>query len=108
MFPFVIFLSRRKHRRFKRFKRKLESVESEDELKGSEDAIDRMIEKNRVKIQHALLLRNMFERKVELFKQNSKIPKKRDVYHEDTNYDDSEYNPSPGSSWVEKNSPGRR
>jgi hypothetical protein len=108
MLPFVIFLSRRKHRRFKRFKRKLESVESEDELKGSEDAIDKMIEKNRVKIQHALLLRNMFERKVELFKQNSKIPKKRDVYHEDANYDDSEYNPSPGSSWVNRNSPGRR
>ena len=109
MFPFVIFLSRSKHRRFKRFKRRLESVESKSGLEGVEDAIDRMIEKNKVKIQHSLLLRNMFERKAEQFKEESSIVKKAGGNYNESYYDDSDdYDPTPGSSWVEKNSPGRR
>jgi hypothetical protein len=44
-------------------RKRLKSVDSVDELGGAEEAIDRLIMKNRVKVVHGILLRNLYERR---------------------------------------------
>ena len=72
MFPLVLFLTGRKNRRFKRFRKNLERSDRIIELKGMDERIDSLIEGNKVKIHHALLLRNLFERKRDLLENKNK------------------------------------
>ena len=72
MIPLSMFGLMRKSRRYKKVRRKLERTTSSDELKGAEEAIDEMIVKKQVKIEHGMLLRNLYERKaVQMKKRDS-------------------------------------
>jgi len=63
LLPASLLLLLRKRGRFKKMRKHLESVGSVDELDGAEGAIDRLIMKNRVKVVHGILLRNLYERR---------------------------------------------
>jgi hypothetical protein len=63
LLPASLLLLLRKRGRFKKMRKRLKSVDSVDELGGAEEAIDRLIMKNRVKVVHGILLRNLYERR---------------------------------------------
>lgn len=62
MIPLSILLSTRKRRRYKKLKRKLGDCKDIDVLKEYESEIDKAIINKKVKVEHGMLLRNMFER----------------------------------------------
>jgi len=62
MVPLTLFALMRKKRRYKKVRRHLEEIDNLDELEGAEAEIDRLILKGQVKVEHGVLLRNLFER----------------------------------------------
>jgi len=64
LLPASLLLILGKRRRYKRFSKRLNSVRSMDDLDGAEEQIDKMITKRKLRIDHALLLRNQYERLV--------------------------------------------
>lgn len=62
MIPITMFALARKRRRYKKLKRKLNDCTDIDVLKEYEEDIDQAIINKKVKVEHGMLLRNMFER----------------------------------------------
>lgn len=62
MIPLSILLSTRKRRRYNKLKRKLGDCKDIDILKEYEKDIDEAVIHKKVKVEHGMLLRNMFER----------------------------------------------
>jgi hypothetical protein len=60
--PLTIYLLLAKRRRFKRMQNELEEAPDNDGLEALEEEIDHLIGRNKLKIGHALLLRNQLER----------------------------------------------
>ena len=65
MIPITIFALLRKGRRYKRMRRTLEGCNDIDILNEYEEGIDNVIMKKKIKVEHGMLLRNLFERKRE-------------------------------------------
>ena len=65
LLPLSVLLLMGKRRKFKKFKKKMNKIEDIEELEELEEDIDAMIEKGSVKVEHAMLLRNQFERRRE-------------------------------------------
>ena len=65
MIPITIFALLRKGRRYKRMRRTLEGCNDIDILTEYEEGIDNVIMKKKIKVEHGMLLRNLFERKRE-------------------------------------------
>ena len=66
--PVTIYFLLSKRRRFKQLKNNIEGAESLEVLEESESLINEFIEKGRLKITHALLLRNILERQQDVFR----------------------------------------
>mgnify|MGYP001386115426 CR=1 FL=1 len=65
LLPLSILLLMGKKRRFKKFKKRMNKIDDIEDLEDLEEDIDAMIEKGSVKVEHAMLLRNQFERRRE-------------------------------------------
>ena len=65
LLPLSILLLMGKKRRFKKFKKRMNKINDIEDLEDLEEDIDAMIEKGSVKVEHAMLLRNQFERRRE-------------------------------------------
>ena len=66
--PVTIYFLLSKRRRFNQLKNNIEEAESLEVLEESESIINEFIEKGRLKITHALLLRNILERQQDIFR----------------------------------------
>ena len=66
--PISIYLMLSKRRRYKRIKSEIEDAHDLVQLEESEAEIDELIGRNRLKIPHALLLRNILERQQDEFR----------------------------------------
>ena len=62
LLPLSIVVLMRKSLRYKKVKRRLENLDEPGELDDFEEEIDELIGKGKVKVEHGLLLRNLFER----------------------------------------------
>jgi hypothetical protein len=74
MIPITIFALLRKGRRYKKMRKTLENCEDPDILSEYEEGIDLVIMKKKVKVEHGMLLRNLFERKRDAFDSKKSIP----------------------------------
>jgi len=70
MAPLTVFALLAKRRRYKKVRRKLNDAFSLEELEEYEPDIDRLILKGKVRVEHGVLLRNLFERRREEFEEN--------------------------------------
>ena len=73
MVPLTIIALARKRRRYKKLKRKLSDCSDIDVLKEYEEDIDKAIINKKVKVEHGMLLRNMFERVRDDFENKEQI-----------------------------------
>ena len=73
MFPLAVFALLRKRRRYKKIRRKLEDCKDIDVLKAYEEDIDHVIINRKVKVEHGMLLRNMFERLRDEFEDKEQV-----------------------------------
>ena len=73
MIPITIFALLRKGRRYKRMRRTLENCKDSDILSEYEKGIDDVIMKRKIKVEHGMLLRNLYERKREELEENKSI-----------------------------------
>jgi hypothetical protein len=71
MVPLTLFALMRKKRRYKKVRRRLEVIDELDDLQGAEAEIDRLILKGKVKVEHGVLLRNLYERRRDALSDNS-------------------------------------
>ena len=65
MIPITIFALLRKGRRYKKMRRSIDNCKDIDILSEYERGIDDVIMKKKIKVEHGMLLRNLFERKRE-------------------------------------------
>ena len=73
MIPLTVFALMRKRRRYKKMRNRLEDCKDMDMLKEYEDDIDDMVINRKVKVEHGMLLRNMFERMKEQFEDQEQV-----------------------------------
>jgi len=73
MVPLSILLSTRKRRRYNKLKRKIDDCKDIDILKEYEQDIDNAIINKKVKVEHGMLLRNMFERVRDEFEDKEQV-----------------------------------
>jgi len=73
MIPLTVFALMRKRRRYKKMRNRLEDCKDLDMLKEYEDDIDDMVINRKVKVEHGMLLRNMFERMKEEFEDQEQV-----------------------------------
>ena len=73
MVPVSILLSTRKRRRYNKLKRKIDDCKDIDILKEYEQDIDKAIINKKVKVEHGMLLRNMFERVRDEFEDKEQV-----------------------------------
>ncbi|MAY13124.1 MAG: hypothetical protein CMB21_04885, partial [Euryarchaeota archaeon] len=66
--PMTIYLMLAKKRRYKRIKNEIENADDLTQLEETEEEIDDLIGSNKLKIPHALLLRNILERQQDEFR----------------------------------------
>lgn len=66
LLPASVWIATGKKRRFKRTRRKLNHVQDLDDLRPYDRQIDELIEGGKLRAEHGLLLRNIFERRREL------------------------------------------
>ena len=74
MIPITIFALLRKGRRYKKMRKTLENCDDLDILSEYEEGIDQVIMKKKVKVEHGMLLRNLFERKRDSLDTKKSIP----------------------------------
>ena len=77
--PLTMFALLAKGRRYKKMKKRLEACKDADVLSEYEKDIDDLIMKKKVKVEHGMLLRNLFERirdKISEVKDKPSIPKR--------------------------------
>jgi len=72
--PLSLWAVLRKGRRFRRIRKRLTRVDEMEDLNEYESKIDHLIEKNKVKIQHGMLLRNLYERRKEEMEEAYRTP----------------------------------
>ena len=65
LLPLSVLLLMGKRRTFKKFKKRMNKIDEIEELEDIEVEIDSLIEKGSIKVEHAMLLRNQFERRRE-------------------------------------------
>ena len=65
MIPLTMFALLRKKRRYKKLRRKLNDIEFLAELERVEPVLDKYILKGKIRVEHGLLLRNLYERRRE-------------------------------------------
>ena len=101
--PFAMIIAGRKKRRFKKYRKKLKSMHKFRQIDKAEKEIDRMIEKGKVRVEHGLLLRNIFERKMDSITRNEEpVPSFNSLRSAaPTDYEEEDYP-------VRQNSPMRR
>ncbi len=73
MIPITVFLSTRKRRRYKKMRNRLEDCNDIDMLKEYEEDIDELVVHRKVKVEHGMLLRNMFERMRDQFEDQEQV-----------------------------------
>ena len=73
MIPLTVFALMRKRRRYKKMRNRLEECKDLDMLKEYEDDIDDVVINRKVKVEHGMLLRNMFERMKEQFEDQEQV-----------------------------------
>ena len=73
MIPLTVFALMRKRRRYKKMRNRLEDCKDLDMLKEYEEDIDDMVINRKVKVEHGMLLRNMFERMKEQFEDQEQV-----------------------------------
>ena len=65
MVPLTLFALMRKKRRYKRLRRRMNEMEDLEELEAAEPLLDKFILKGKIRVEHGLLLRNLYERRRE-------------------------------------------
>jgi len=75
MAPLTVFALLRKRRRYKKMQRRLDDVYTLESLEEFEPEIDRMILKGKVRVEHGVLLRNLFERRRDEFTEEESLDK---------------------------------
>jgi hypothetical protein len=73
MIPLTFLALARKRRRYNKLKRKIGDCDDMDVLKEYENDIDQAIIQKKVKVEHGMLLRNMFERMRDEFDQKEQV-----------------------------------
>jgi len=63
MIPLSLMGIMRKGRRYKKIRRKLERVNNLEDLKGAEETLDNLILTKKIKVEHGVILHNLYERK---------------------------------------------
>jgi len=73
MIPITVFALMRKRRRYKKMRNRLEDCKDVDMLKAYEEDIDDLVVHRKVKVEHGMLLRNMFERMRDQFEDHEQV-----------------------------------
>ena len=73
MIPLTVFALLRKRRRYKKLRNRIEECKDLDMLKEYEEEIDDYVINRKVKVEHGMLLRNMFERMKEEFEDQEQV-----------------------------------
>ena len=73
MIPITVFALMRKRRRYKKMRNRLEDCKDVDMLKEYEEDIDDLVVHRKVKVEHGMLLRNMFERMRDQFEDQEQV-----------------------------------